>query len=58
MKNISEFDLVHQNKLDHQIFAKFFVEFLKNSINCIVSRAVLGVLLDALKVALLRVITL
>ena len=35
-------------------FSKFLVKFLRNSIKYVVSRAVLGALSDALKVALLR----
>ena len=45
-------DLFYQNKYDHQFFSKFSVKILRNSIKCVVSRALSG----ALKVALLRTI--
>ena len=43
-------DLFYQNKHDHQFFSKFSVKFLRNSIKCVVSRALSG----ALMVVILR----
>ena len=53
-ENICKIDLFHQHKLDHQLFLHFLATFLKKYV---VSRVVSGALLGAIKVALLRAMT-
>ena len=52
-KNMCKIDLFYQNKDEHQLFFRFFANFLRNSIKYLVSSAVLG----AIKIALLRAMT-
>ena len=52
-KNMCKIDLFYQNKDEHQLFFRFFANFLRNSIKYLVWSAVLG----AIKIALLRALT-
>ena len=56
-RNICKINLLHQNKVDHQLFLQILVTLLRNSKKYVVSRVVPGAHSGALKVALLRSMT-